>query len=74
MTSASDLKQWVSEALSAISGATDLEGLKSARIAHSGDKSPVALASRGLGSLSSEEKASAGKLIGEARAAITAAR
>lgn len=73
MTSANDLNRWVSEALLAFAAATDLEELKSARIAHGGDKSPVALASRGLSALSNEEKATAGKLIGDARAAIAAA-
>lgn len=73
MTSGIDLKQSVAQAVAAIAAAQDLDELKAARIAHSGDKSPVALASRGLGSLSHEAKASAGKHIGEARSAISSA-
>ncbi|MBC7463219.1 MAG: phenylalanine--tRNA ligase subunit alpha [Actinobacteria bacterium] len=72
MTSALELNRWVSEALSAIESAGDMEALKSARITHVGDKSPVALASRGLGALTSEERAAAGKLIGEAKTKIAA--
>lgn len=70
MTTAPELNQWVSQALAAIASAGDLEELKQARLAHAGDKSPVALASRALGALSPEERASTGKLIGEAKSAI----
>jgi len=73
MTSALELNQWVSQALAAIASAGDLEELKQTRLAHAGDKSPVALASRALGTLSPDERASAGKLIGEAKSAISAA-
>jgi phenylalanyl-tRNA synthetase alpha chain len=73
MTSGDDLDQSVASALAAFDAANDLEELKAARLAHAGDKSPIALASRGLGSLSNEEKASAGKRIGEARAKINEA-
>jgi phenylalanyl-tRNA synthetase alpha chain len=61
---------WVDDAQRAFLAATDLELLKVARLAHAGDKSPVALASRSLGTLSPDEKASAGKLIGEAKSQI----
>jgi phenylalanyl-tRNA synthetase alpha chain len=70
MTSGDDLDQSVAAALAAFESAKDLEELKVARLAHAGDKSPIALASRGLGSLSNEEKATAGKRIGEARTKI----
>jgi phenylalanyl-tRNA synthetase alpha chain len=38
-----------------------------------GDKAPISLASRSLGSLSPDEKASFGKIIGDAKAQITSA-
>jgi phenylalanyl-tRNA synthetase alpha chain len=63
----------VSAAKSAFTQAQDLDSLKAARLAHLGDKSPIALASRGLGALAPELKANAGKIIGEAKAEISAA-
>jgi len=47
-----DVSQWVKDAQSAFNAASDLDSLKAARLAHSGDKAPISLASRGLGSLS----------------------
>lgn len=72
MVSEQTLQKWVDEAVAAISSATDLEALKSARLAHAGDKSPIAQASRSLGSAPAEERAALGKLIGQARASVTA--
>jgi phenylalanyl-tRNA synthetase alpha chain len=71
MAAAGDLRQWVKQALLAISNARSLEELKSARIAHTGDKAPIALASRDLGSMPVEERATMGKSIGEARASVS---
>ena len=68
-----DIASWISDAQKAFSAATDLDQLKVARLAHTGDKAPISLASRSLGSLSPEEKASAGKLIGDAKAEIAQA-
>lgn len=68
-----EVAQWVDQARSAFSAAQDLDSLKDARLAHAGDKSPIALASRSLGSLPADQKASVGKIIGEAKAAIAAA-
>jgi phenylalanyl-tRNA synthetase alpha chain len=68
-----EINEWVSAAKSAFAAAGDLDDLKAARLAHTGDKAPISLASRGLGSLSAEEKASFGKVIGEAKAAIASA-
>ena len=68
-----DVSQWVKDAQVAFGAATDLDSLKAARLAHSGDKAPISLASRGLGSLSPDEKASFGKIIGDAKAAIAQA-
>jgi len=72
MTSESDLLLWVKEAKAAISQSSDLDQLKSARLAHAGDKSPIALASRSLGSMAPEDRATVGKIVGEARAAVNA--
>jgi len=68
-----EVSSWVNAAEKAFTAATNLESLKEARLAHLGDKSPIAQASRALGSLPAEEKASAGKIIGEGKAAIAAA-
>ena len=70
--SPAEIEKWVSDAATAFAAAGYLDSLKSARLAHLGDKAPISLASRGLGSLAPGEKASAGKLIGEAKAAIAA--
>jgi phenylalanyl-tRNA synthetase alpha chain len=68
-----EVSAWVKAAGEAFSAAVDLESLKEARLAHAGDKSPIALASRSLGSLPADQKASVGKIIGEAKATIAAA-
>ena len=68
-----EVAQWVDQARSAFAAAQDLDSLKDARLAHAGDKSPIALASRSLGSLPADQKASVGQIIGEAKAAIAAA-
>ena len=65
-----EVQGWVSAAGAAFDAATDLDSLKTARLAHVGDKAPISLASRGLGSLSPDEKATQGKIIGEAKAEI----
>ncbi|TRZ87144.1 MAG: phenylalanine--tRNA ligase subunit alpha [Streptomycetaceae bacterium] len=70
MTSEGDLALWIKEATIAISEASNLDELKLARLAHAGDKSPIALASRALGSLAPEERAEVGKIVGEARAHV----
>jgi phenylalanyl-tRNA synthetase alpha chain len=68
-----DVAGWVKDAQAAFLLASDLDELKSARLAHMGDKAPISLASRSLGSLSPDEKASFGKIIGDAKAQITSA-
>lgn len=73
MVSEKVLQQWVDEAVAAISSAPDLDELKTARLAHSGDKSPIAQASRALGTAPAEERARLGKMIGQARAAVSTA-
>ena len=68
-----DIKRWIAAAEAAFTSAKDLDELKTARLAHFGDKAEISLANRSLGSMAAQEKASAGKIIGEGKAAITAA-
>ena len=68
-----EINSWVRSAKSAFAAAADLDQLKNARLAHAGDKSPIAGASRALGSVAPEQKAELGKLIGSARAEINEA-
>jgi phenylalanyl-tRNA synthetase alpha chain len=58
------------DALAAISGAGDLDELKEARLAHAGDRSPLALANREIGALPPQARAEAGKRVGGARREI----
>ena len=67
---AQEIQGWVDAAVSAFKRASTLDELKSARLSHTGDKSPISGASRSLGSLLPEEKISLGKLVGEAKASI----
>ena len=55
------------EALVAVAAAGTLDELKAARIAHEGDRSPLALASAQIGVLPREERAEAGRRVGAAR-------
>lgn len=57
-------------AVAAIARATDLENLKEIRIAHVGDRSPIARANQALGSMEISERAEFGKIIGKARSTI----
>ena len=68
-----EISKWVAEAKSAFAAAVDLDQLKNARLAHAGDKSPIAGASRNLGTLPADQKVELGKLIGSARADINSA-
>src|SRR5579859_6469189 len=61
------------EALVAFKAAADLAALHEAKIAHSGDRSPLALANREIGALPPAAKADAGKRVGQARAEVTSA-
>ncbi|MEV5575910.1 phenylalanine--tRNA ligase subunit alpha [Spirillospora sp. NPDC052269] len=60
-------------ALAAIAAATDLDDLKAVRLAHAGDRSPLALANREIGALPPQAKAEAGKRVGAARGAVAQA-
>jgi phenylalanyl-tRNA synthetase alpha chain len=63
----------VDTALSAVAAASDLDALKAVRLAHAGDRSPLALANREIGALPPQAKAEVGKRVGQARAAVRAA-
>jgi phenylalanyl-tRNA synthetase alpha chain len=63
----------VAEAIAAIAAATDLASLKEVRLAHAGDRSPLALANREIGALPPQARAEAGQRVGQARAAVRAA-
>lgn len=65
-----DIASAVDSALIAIAEATDLDCLKETRLAHAGDRSPLALANREIGALPPAAKAEAGKRVGEARQRI----
>ncbi|MBO9556650.1 phenylalanine--tRNA ligase subunit alpha [Cellulomonas sp.] len=63
----------VEAALKAFDAATDLDGLKQARLAHLGEHSPIALANRAIGGLAPADKGTAGRLLGAARGRLNAA-
>ena len=58
------------EALTAIAAAGNLDELKAARLAHSGDRAPLTLASAEIGALPPAARADAGKRVGGARAQV----
>ncbi|WP_165985703.1 phenylalanine--tRNA ligase subunit alpha [Streptomyces sp. YIM 98790] len=58
------------EALAAIAAAGDLAALREVKIAHAGDRSPLALANREIGALPPHAKADAGRRVGQARGAV----
>ena len=63
----------VEEGLAAVAAASTLDELKAARLAHTGDRSPLALANRAIGGLDPKDKAVAGKLVGQARGRLNKA-
>jgi phenylalanyl-tRNA synthetase alpha chain len=67
------LQHDVDDALAAIAKASNLDELKAARLAHAGDRSPLALANREIGQLPPAARAAAGKRVGEARSAVATA-
>ena len=64
------VNEMVAVALVDIDGAVDLAALKEVRLAHAGDRSPLALANREIGALPPAAKVEVGKRVGEARARI----
>ncbi|WP_116950560.1 phenylalanine--tRNA ligase subunit alpha [Jiangella endophytica] len=63
----------VSDALAAFAEAGDLDALKEARLAHTGDRSPLALANREIGALPPQARKEAGQRVGTARRDVGAA-
>ncbi len=63
----------VADALAAVAGADDLDALKAVRTAHTGERSPLALANRAIGGLAPADKAAAGKTLGQARGRVNQA-
>ncbi len=63
----------VEAALAALAAAATLDALKSARLAHAGDRSALALANREIGALPPAAKAAAGRRVGAARAQVNRA-
>jgi phenylalanyl-tRNA synthetase alpha chain len=61
------------DATSAFAGATTLDALTALKPVHLGDRSPVLLARREIGSLPPQAKADAGKRVNEARQSVQAA-
>jgi phenylalanyl-tRNA synthetase alpha chain len=60
-------------ALAAIAQAADLDQLKQVRTAHTGDRSPLALANREIGALPPQARKDAGMRVGQARAVVNEA-
>lgn len=67
---ADEVARMEAEAVAAIDAAADLDELKQVRLAHAGDRSPIALANREIGALPPQARAEAGKRIGGARKTI----
>lgn len=67
------VEQMHAAALAAIAAAGDLEALKTARTAHAGDRSPLALANREIGALPPQARKEAGQRVGRARGEINQA-
>jgi phenylalanyl-tRNA synthetase alpha chain len=63
----------VDAALAAVAAASSLDELKTVRLAHAGDRSPLALANREIGALPPEAKAAAGQRVGQARQQVRTA-
>jgi phenylalanyl-tRNA synthetase alpha chain len=61
------------DALAAIAAASSLDALKDVKIAHAGDRSPLALANREIGALPPAARADAGKRVGGARRQVAEA-
>lgn len=70
---ADEVARMQAAALAAIAAARDLDDLKQTRLAHAGDRSPIALANREIGALPPRARAEAGKRVGAARKAIAEA-
>src|SRR3954447_17642507 len=67
------IEQNVSAGLAALAAASSPREPKAARIAHMGDRSPLALANREIAALPPAAKADAGRRVGQARGAVSRA-
>ena len=67
------VEAFLDAALAAITAADTVAELKQVRADHAGDRSPLALANRAIGSLAPEQKKEAGQRIGTARRAVAEA-
>ena len=64
---ADEVSRMRDEALAAIAAADSVAALKQARLAHAGDRSPLALANREIGALPPQARKDAGRRVGLAR-------
>ncbi len=71
--SAEEVQRMLDDALAAIAAAGSLGELKAARLAHAGDRAPIAEANAEIGALPPAARADAGRRVGAARAAVRAA-
>lgn len=62
-----EVTRMLQEAQAAVAAARTLDELKAARLAHAGDRSPLALANAEIGALPPAARAEAGKRVGAAR-------
>lgn len=67
------IDKFVADALAAIEVSATTVELKTARTAHAGDTSPLALANREIGALPPQARKEAGKRVGQARARVNQA-
>src|SRR5215207_10921288 len=70
---ADSVQEMVVEALTAFAAAATVAELKQARLAHAGDRSPIALANREIGALPPQARKEAGVRVGRARGTINEA-
>ena len=70
---AASVEGYVADALAAVAAASSTAELKQVRIDHAGDRSPLALANRGIGALPPAERKEAGARVGRARGQVNQA-
>jgi phenylalanyl-tRNA synthetase alpha chain len=69
-TTPEEVARALDKGLAAVASAGTLDELKAARIAHDGDRAPLALASGQIGALPREDRADAGRRVGAARSQL----
>ena len=69
-TSPQEVARALDEALGAVAAAGTLDELRAARIAHDGDRAPLAVARAQIGALPREDRADAGRRVGAARSQL----